>query len=63
MVVCSFVFLVITLAITLYYFITDYIVEKILKLDSYEMRNKKKNIMNTISRYQVHPMSIEEIAE
>lgn len=63
LVISSFVFLAITLIITLYYFLSDYFVEKILRLLSYQVNNKPKPIVSMTSRYQVHPISVEELAE
>lgn len=63
LVISSFVFLGITLIITLYYFLSDYFLEKILSLLSYQLNIKPKPRINMTSRYQVHPMSVEELAE
>lgn len=63
LVVASFVFLGLTFAVTLYYFVSDYLVEKIWVLESYAMRSREAQPKPNM-RYQVHPMpSVEELAD
>lgn len=56
----AFVFLGLTLLLTLFYFISDYFVDKIWKLGSFT--NRKKPAASPFkSRYQVAPISFEEL--
>ncbi len=63
LIVASFVFLGLTFVVTLYYFVSDYLVEKIWVLESYLMRSREEQPKPNM-RYQVHPMpSVEELAD
>ena len=59
----SLVFLGLTLLVSLYYFITDYFIDKTWTLKSFEMRQVQKMKPKPSSRYQVAPVSVEELAE
>ena len=60
LVVGAFVFLGLTLMLTLFYFITDYFIDKIWRLNSFASK-KSPAVVKSISRYQVAPLSIEEL--
>ena len=58
LVVGSFIFLGLTLLLTVFYFASDYFIDKSWVLKSYEAkRNVRKSVAN--SRYQVAPMSVQ----
>ena len=59
LVIGSFIFLGLTLLLTLFYFISDYFIDKTWRLVSFEAKKKlqKKPIFST--RYQVAPVSVE----
>jgi uncharacterized BrkB/YihY/UPF0761 family membrane protein len=60
LVVGAFVFLGLTLILTLFYFITDYFIDKVWKLDSFTSKRHSARVVSR-SRYQVAPISIEEL--
>lgn len=57
MIIVSFAFLGITLMVTAYYFVTDFFVSKVWKLQSFGVTSSKSRARRT-SSMQVHPMSI-----